>query len=76
MNINKELLATRITIIMVRENYTFLNTISDFKNKLKEYFNVNYTDDEIETTIHDLEEAYLFHEYEKEKQIIEHEEDF
>lgn len=76
MNINKQLLDTRLTIIMVREGYNFLTPLKDFKLKLKEYFSVDYTEDEIENAIKGLEEAYICHEYELERQIIEHEEDF
>jgi hypothetical protein len=77
MNINKQMLETRLTIVMVRENYTFLNTISNFKIKLKELFNVDYSEDEIENALHELEEAYIVHEFEREQQeFVEHEEDY
>lgn len=71
------LLDTRISIIMVRENYTFLNTISDFKVKLYEYFKVYYSEDLIESCLNRLQEAHLANEYEQQQQhIIEIEEDF
>ena len=77
MDINKQLLETRLTIIMVRESYTFVDKISNFQRQLKSYFNVDYNLDEIENSLKDLEEAYLFHEDELQKQnTIEYEEDF
>lgn len=76
MNINKELLTTRISILMGRENYTFLTSTESYQSKLYDYFKVRYTSNEIIEALHELEEAYMLHEYEKEKHIVETEEDF
>lgn len=76
MDINKQMLETRITIVMARENYSFLHKISEYKIKLKEYFLVEYGEAEIGKALRDIEEAYMQHEYDKLQQIIEIPEDF
>ena len=43
MNINKELLTTRLSILMGRESLNFLTPTSIYKQKLQEYFNTSYT---------------------------------
>lgn len=54
----------------------FLTSTESYQSKLYDYFKVRYTSSEIIEALHELEEAYMIHEYEKEKQIIEIEEDF
>lgn len=76
MDVNRNMLDTRITIVMAREGYTFLNRIDQYKLKLKEYFNVEYGEADIGKSLHDLEEAYMQHEYDKMQQVIEIPEDF
>lgn len=78
---DKALLDTRLSIVMVRENKTFLTTFTEFQSLLKKYFNLEYTLDEIETALYRLEEAYICNQAEEEKKIAsiinqEQEEDF
>lgn len=56
----KHLLEVRITIIMRREGYNFLNTLNDFQVQLKKYFKEEYDLDKIEDALHRLEETYIF----------------
>ena len=76
MDVNKQLLETRITIIQVRENYSFLHKIEQYKIKLQEYFKTDYSEFDIGNALTNLEEAYLNHEYEQAQQVLEIPEDF
>lgn len=76
MNLNKQKLQVRLTIIMTKENYNFLTPFVDYKRKLKEYFNADYSEDEIENTLHEIEEAYIEDEFQREVASYEIPEDF
>jgi hypothetical protein len=75
---DKALLQTRLSIVMVKENYNFLNTLRDFQIKLKKYFAFEYTEDEIEDALHQMEENYIVQQFEEdqEHQLIEYPEDY
>jgi spore coat polysaccharide biosynthesis protein SpsF (cytidylyltransferase family) len=76
MNLNKQKLQVRLTIIMTKEDYNFFTNLTDYKKKLKEYFNCDYTEDEIENSLHEIEEAYIEDEFEREQASYEIPEDF
>jgi hypothetical protein len=65
-------LETRILIIQVRENYNFFNKITDYVKRLKEYFNVDYSEDEVETALNELQDAEVI----CEENVMELEEDY
>ena len=71
-----DLLPVHLSIIMIREKYTFLNTISEFKIQLYKYFKVDYQEEDIKASLYLLEEAYMVREAEVENQVIEYEEDY
>lgn len=73
---NLLLLGTRLTILMVRYDYNFLNSLSDYQFKLKKLFNYNYTQDEIEIELKKLEEAHIAYQIDKSKGVIEYPEDY
>jgi hypothetical protein len=56
---SQQLLSVRLSIVMIRENYNFLNTLNDFQLQLKKHFNYEYTQDEIENALHKMEEDFL-----------------
>lgn len=64
-----ELLATRISIVMVREGSTFLTPLKEFQYNLKKYFKYEYTEDEIENELHRMEEAYICNQADEEEQF-------
>jgi hypothetical protein len=76
MNLNKQKLQVRLTILMVKEEFNFFTPLNEYRQKLKEYFNADYTEDEIENTLHEIEEAYIEDEFEKEQVNYEIPEDF
>ena len=59
---DKQLLEVRLSIVMRRENYNFLEKFTTFQTKLKKYFNYEYTLDEIENALHKMEERYIIQE--------------
>lgn len=71
---NKELLETRLIIVMRRDQYNFLSSLINYQIALKQYFSEDYTLDEIETTLHVIESNQL--EEESKQQVIEYPEDF
>ena len=71
-----QLLQTRLSIIMKRENYNFLNTLTDFQLQLKKYFKEEYSQDQIEDALHEMEENYIVKELEETNYIIEIPEDY
>lgn len=75
---NKQLLQTRLSIIMVRENYNFLTSLGSFVLKLKNYFNEDYTQDEIENALHKMEENFIVQQFEEEQEhhLVEIPEDY
>lgn len=73
---NKNLLQVRISIILIRENYTFLNNLKDFQLQLKKYFNEEYSQDKIEDALHEMEETYIIKELEETNQITDLPEDY
>lgn len=77
---NKQLLETRISIIMVRETKTFLTPFTEFKAILFQYFKHEYSLDEIESALYRMEEAYMCNQAAEEEKIasiiIEEQEDF
>lgn len=56
---SKHLLEVRISIILRKDNLTFISPIADFHYKLKQYFNFDYSLDEIESALYSLEESYI-----------------
>lgn len=56
---SKQLLKSRISIVMIRLEYTFLNSLIDFQSQLKKLFAFEYTLDEIEDTLHQMEEDFI-----------------
>jgi hypothetical protein len=66
---DKQLLQTRLSIVMLRDQLTFLNSFNEFQVLLKKHFKYEYTLDEIETGLHQLEESYMLNEA-KENEII------
>lgn len=78
---DKQLLETRLTIIMVREDKNFLTTFNEFQSLLIKYFKFAYSLDEIESALFRLEEAYIVNQADEEHKIAtiineEQEEDF
>jgi hypothetical protein len=76
MTTEKHKLQTRITIVQVKEDFNFLTPLNQYKSKLKEYFNVDYNEDEIESALHEIEEAYIEDEFQREQASFEIPEDF
>jgi hypothetical protein len=72
-DVNNRLLSVRITIVMVREKFTFLDAPGIYKVYLKRYFNIDYNIEEIEKVMYELEEAHIIH---HEQGIIDFPEDF
>lgn len=76
MKLDEHLLSVRLTIIMGKYKYDFTTSTEDYKQKLKEEFNYNYSNNEIIKGLHEIETAYMEDLYQKERQIIELEEDY
>lgn len=68
--IELQLLESRLTILIVKEKYDFSTSLIDYQKKLIEYFNFNYTLDEIETALSKLEETHLEIVYQNEKEAL------
>jgi hypothetical protein len=66
----QQLLEVHLSIIIVKEKYTFLTSPYTFKLKLKEYFNYVETIENISEALNNLENNYLNEIYEREKEII------
>lgn len=64
MNLNS--LKIRLSIIIKKEGYTFLNTLSEFQVQLKKYFKEDYPQDEIEDALKELQETFIFTELDEE----------
>ena len=62
-------------IIMLKEGYSFEDSLNDFQRHLKLKFKSDYTLDEIENALHNIEEVYDESELDEER-IIEYPEDF
>ena len=75
-NKNELMLTIRITILMVRFKYNFLNSPQDYQTQLKKLFNYEYTIEKIQLALHELEEAHIVGEADKSLGIIEYPEDF
>jgi hypothetical protein len=75
---NQLLLGTRLTILMVRFEYNFLTSLSDYQSQLKKLFNYEYNQDEIEKALHTLEEAHIATELDEARSrgLIEYPEDY
>lgn len=59
MEDRKQILKIRISVLFVREKFTFFNTIQEYKAKLRELFTIDYCLDEIETALNELEEQLV-----------------
>jgi hypothetical protein len=66
-----DILKLRISILFIREKYTFLNTLKDFQSTLRRNFVEDYTLDEIEDSLNELEQQFI-DEPEKVFEIEEH----
>jgi hypothetical protein len=66
-----DILKFRISILFIRERYTFLNTLKDFQATLRRNFVEDYTLDEIEDSLNELEQQFI-DEPEKVFEIEEH----
>lgn len=67
-----DILKLRISILFIREKYTFLNTLKDFQSALRRNFVEDYTLDEIEDSLNELEQQFI----EEPETILEIEEDY
>lgn len=67
----KDVLKLRISVLMVSEKLTFINPIQEFQLRLRIRFTENYTLDEVETGLNELEEQFI-----EEPDIIDIPEDF
>lgn len=72
---NKQLLETRLSIIMVKEGKNFLSSFLEYQKLLLQYFEFEYSLDEIENALHRIEESTIEEEFQKNREIIEIEED-
>lgn len=68
-------LEMRLMIIMLKEGYSFADSLEDFQRHLKIKFNEDYSQDQIEDSLHNIERIYDETELDEER-VIEHEEDF
>lgn len=59
-----DLLKLRLSLIIVRYRYTFLNTVDEFAVKLNQIFKVEYDGDEIKMALMQLEENLIHEEIE------------
>lgn len=67
---NKKLLEIRLAIIMAKENCTFTDSLNKFQQLLQKKFNEDYSLDEIENALHELEDNYLENIYNEEKESL------
>lgn len=75
-NNDELMLIIRITILMVRFKYTFLNSPQDYQTQLKKLFKYEYTIEKIELALHQLEEAHIVGEADRSLGVIEYPEDY
>ena len=68
-----DLLKLRLSLIIVRYKFTFLNTVDEFHLKLEQVFKKNYSKQDIKICLMQLEEIIL---EEQEESIIHIPEDF
>lgn len=54
-----ELLKLRLSIVMRKKQFTFLNSLGDFQLALFELFKINYNEDIIENNLIEMEESLL-----------------
>lgn len=66
----KQLLESRIAILMAKENYSLKSNLKTYQDKLKQYFSFEYTLDEIENALNKLEDNELIEEYKREQESI------
>ncbi len=59
MDDRKQILKIRISVLFVKEKFTFFNTIQEYKTKLRQLFTTDYCLDEIETALNELEEQLI-----------------
>lgn len=72
---NKQLLETRLSIIMVKEGKDFLSSFLEYQKLLLQYFEFEYSLDEIENALYRIEESTIEEEFQRNREIIEIEED-
>ena len=68
-----DLLKLRLSLVIVRYKFTFLNTADEFHSKLEQVFKKNYSKQDIKMCLMQLEEIVL---EEQEESIIHISEDF
>ena len=73
---NKMFLVIRMTIVMVRFGYNFLNSPQDYQAKLKSLFKYEYSIKEITLALYKLEEAHIVSEADRTLGAIEQPEDY
>ena len=73
---NKLLLVIRITILMVRFGYNFLNSPQDYQSKLKSLFKYEYELRDITLALYKLEEAHIVSEADRTLGPMEYPEDY
>lgn len=54
-----EELRLRISLIIKKDRFTFINTPFEFSNKLYKYFGQTYNEDEIENVLNELEDELI-----------------
>jgi hypothetical protein len=55
----KELLKLRLSLIIIRDKYTFCNTAFEFSNRLYKHFGNFYIEEEIERCLNEFEESMI-----------------
>lgn len=68
----QQLLKLQISVLFVRYKFTFFNTLNEYQSKLRCVFKMDYTQDEIETALNQVEELLI----EDQREVIEIPEDF
>lgn len=66
----KQLLDSRLAIIIVKHNYNFQTSLNQYQSKLKQVFNEEYTLDEIENCLQELDNNRLEQLYKEEQESI------
>ncbi len=67
-----QILKIRISVLFIREKFTFFNSVIEFKNRLRQLFVEDYTLDEIETCLNELEDQLV----EEPEKVFEYPEDY
>lgn len=54
-----QLLKVRISLIIVKESFTFINTPIEYSNKLYKWFGKAYNEEDIKACLYELEESFI-----------------